>query len=394
MRQVVRNPTLFLPFAALAAVATQSPGLSSASGVYNSSETPPTLPWNTYNFCNAPHINALHYQLPPQAIAAGTLLHVSVVMRHHKRTPDNLAPLERSLGPPWDCASARTIWRGTCDAGQLTPGGLRDAARHGKDLWELYHARPGLVSASRPRQDEVWVRTSTEDRTMQVAGAMLAAMGAGTDAERPWAVYTQPSSIDSLVPAYACPAANGVRDAFEAVPAWTAHLQENAALKARLDAARTCNGHPLPCSGDANAPSCVSEADAASVFAIGDFEYDYIWHAAQNASTYTSLTFGAFFAELADALAAPTFAHRLALYVGHDGTLVRLLAGLGAVPLRWPAFGAEVVFEVWEVTGVRFVRVFYEGTVLGGMEWVRLDEFVGKLRALVPDRLFERCMGD
>ena len=27
---------------------------------------------------------------------------------------------------------ARTMWRGTCDAGQLTPGGLRDAARHGK----------------------------------------------------------------------------------------------------------------------------------------------------------------------------------------------------------------------------------------------------------------------
>jgi len=73
---------------------------------------------------------------------------------------------------------------------------------------------------------------------------------------------------------------------------------------------------------------------------------------------------------------------------------VCLLAGLGVVPLRWPAFGAEVVFEVWEVIGVRFVRVFHEGTVLDGMEWVRLDEFVGRLRALVPDGLFERCMGD
>ena len=68
--------------------------------------------------------------------------------------------------------------------------------------------------------------------------------------------------------------------------------------------ARTCNDHPLPCSD-----ACVSEADAASVFALGDFEYElrgspsralfplftprsYIWHAAQNASTYTSLTFG------------------------------------------------------------------------------------------------------
>ncbi|KAF8264862.1 histidine phosphatase superfamily [Lactarius quietus] len=430
MRQVVPNLPLLLPLTAPAATVVQSSGLASASGVYNSSETPPNLPWNTYNFCNAPHVNAAHYDLPPQASAADAqLLHVSVVMRHHKRTPDNLAPLEGTLGPPegavWDCTDAvqltydlggtaiahdattpaqqpfaRTMWRGTCDAGQLTPGGLRDAARHGKDLWELYHARLGLVSAY-VGPEEVWVRTSTEDRTMQVAGAMLGAMDAGAG---PWTVYTQPSSIDSLVPAYSCPTADAVRDAFEAVPAWTAHLNDNARLKARLDAvfgtagldawaswydhffdaltARTCNGHPLPCSGD-DPSVCVSEADAA-----------YIWHAAQNASTYTSLTFGAFFAELADALAAPTLAHPLSLYVGHDGSLVRLLAGLGAVPLRWPAFGAEVVFEVWEAVGVRFVRVFHEGTVLSGLEWVRLDEFVSRLRALVQDQLFEQCMGD
>jgi len=50
-----------------------------------------------------------------------------------------------------------------------------------------------------------------------------------------------------------------------------------------------------------------------------------------------------FFAELADALAVPTFTHRLSLYVGHDGTLVRLLGALGAIPLRWPSFGSEVV---------------------------------------------------
>lgn len=158
-------------------MAAQSPGLTSASGIYNSSETPPALPWNTYNFCNAPHVNAAHYELPPQAVAAAgpgaaRLLHVTVVMRHHKRTPDNLAPLERTLGPPggaaWDCAGAiqltydlggkaiahaattpaqhpfaRAMWRGTCDAGQLTPGGLRDAARHGK-----VRARPPFPARS------------------------------------------------------------------------------------------------------------------------------------------------------------------------------------------------------------------------------------------------------
>ena len=62
--------------------------LASASGVYNSSQTPSTLPWNTYNFCNAPHVNAAHYELPPNATfisnGGSQLIHVSVIMRHHK----------------------------------------------------------------------------------------------------------------------------------------------------------------------------------------------------------------------------------------------------------------------------------------------------------------------
>ena len=46
--------------------------------------------------------------------------------------------------------------------------------------------------------------------------------------------------IDSLVPGYACPVADAVRNAFKEVPAWTEHLSknqgENMLLKARLDA--------------------------------------------------------------------------------------------------------------------------------------------------------------
>ena len=58
-----------------------------------------------------------------------------------------------------------------------------------------------------------------------------------------------------------------------------------------------------------------------------------------------------------------------------------------------------------EAVGVRFVRVFYKSIVLSEMEWVQLNEFVGRLRALAPDlsfffestrarSLFEQCMGD
>ena len=69
----------------LGVLAQHSP-LASESGVYDSSETPVTLPWNTYNYCNAPHVNAAHYELPPHiaSMRGGKLVHVSVVMRHHK----------------------------------------------------------------------------------------------------------------------------------------------------------------------------------------------------------------------------------------------------------------------------------------------------------------------
>ena len=50
--------------------------------IYNSSITPKQLPFNTYNYCNAPHVNAAHYQ-PPDNVDA-VLKHVTIVMRHHK----------------------------------------------------------------------------------------------------------------------------------------------------------------------------------------------------------------------------------------------------------------------------------------------------------------------
>lgn len=57
-------------------------GLASADGVYNTSFTPSSLPWNTYNYCNAPHVNTAHYTLPNASDAK--LVYMNVVIRHHK----------------------------------------------------------------------------------------------------------------------------------------------------------------------------------------------------------------------------------------------------------------------------------------------------------------------
>lgn len=56
--------------------------LSSANGVYDTSTTPSNLPWNTYNYCNAPHVNTEHYTLPD--INGAKLVYINAVIRHHK----------------------------------------------------------------------------------------------------------------------------------------------------------------------------------------------------------------------------------------------------------------------------------------------------------------------
>ena len=56
--------------------------LASATGVYDTSQTPADLPWDTYNYCNAPHVSAEHYAKPN--VSDATLVYLNTVMRHHK----------------------------------------------------------------------------------------------------------------------------------------------------------------------------------------------------------------------------------------------------------------------------------------------------------------------
>ncbi|KIN93474.1 hypothetical protein M404DRAFT_171145 [Pisolithus tinctorius Marx 270] len=418
--------------------------LTSTPSVYNASITPSNLPWDTYNYCNAPHVNLDHYSFPNESGAR--LRFVVVVMRHHKRTPDNLYLSERTLNPitGWDCSSiipqsyaggtaqiftetstpflhpfADRIWAGTCDSGQLTREGLDDAIKHGRDFWGVYHDRLGFLE--HVNEKEIYVRTSTEPRTQQAAGAMLYGMDPNT-ASKQWPVYMQPDIIDSLVPNYACPVAGQLRAEAQAMSSWMDHLVQHESLQRRLDetlgttgldawnswydhffdtfTARTCHGHPLPCNVSG---ACVSQEDAKMVFSIGDWEYNYIFNDAPQASQYVKLTFGVFFAELADTLRHVHVVgvqgrpkHKLHMYVGHDGSMVRLAAGLGlgrANGLRWPAMGSEIVMEVWHASDdIAYMRILREGSPAPPpLDWILLSEFIQLLEDLVPESLGVLC---
>ncbi|EIW81638.1 phosphoglycerate mutase-like protein [Coniophora puteana RWD-64-598 SS2] len=417
-------------------------GCNIFSGVYNSSLTPSHLPWNTYNYCNAPHVNAERYSRPTDPDAH--LVYLNSMMRHHKRTPDNLYPNERELNPAsgwdWECGSqayldyvdgtapvfpqssvpdghpfASAVWNGSCGAGQLTREGLEDAVQHGKDFWSVYHSTLGFLDEV--VEEDIYIRTSNEPRTHHVAGGFLYGTDPGTWAAR-WRLHTQPALIDSLVPSYSCPVANAIRSAYQLAPEWTEHLLRNQDLQTRLGetlgvkglqawmswydhffdtlTSRTCHGHPLPCNASG---ACVLEEDAMRVFALGDWEYNYIWNAAENASEYTRLTFGVMFKELADNLKrfqAGKETYKLRLYIGHDGSMIRLASGLGLganTPLRWPAMGSEVHIEVWrDVSGFDFVRVMHDGIPVQSLDWIPFSRFVELLEEQVPADIYGSCM--
>jgi hypothetical protein len=75
-------------------------------------------------------------------------------------------------------------------------------------------------------------------------------------------------------------------------------------------------------------------------------------------SLHNLYSLGVMFGELARDFAAlrdgrESFKARL--HVGHDGTMIRLAAGLGLgerQSLRWPAMGSEIIMEVYRLTPI------------------------------------------
>lgn len=208
---------------------------------------------------------------------------------------------------------------------------LTRAVRGAQDFWSVYARKLGFLTSV--NEKDMFVRTSVETRTMQVASGLLVGMDRSF-ATKTFPVTTQPSpvgtarpsraivadgvaQIDSIPPNYPCNKAGNIRNAYQAVPAWLDHIQANMGLKMRLDAmlgtaglsdwavwcrspvylslskllmtspddhffdtftSRTCNGHPLPC--NTTTGQCVTDQDARTVFSIGDFEYKYAPHPA------------------------------------------------------------------------------------------------------------------
>lgn len=376
--------------------------------IFNSSSLPEGTPYGTYNWCNMPHVRAQEY---PVASDEYELEYVEVIHRHHKRTPyaSNTFPRENY---PWSCddeglfyhaqplnppgnVSAPTYWsvytspsnpfaptsgfNGSCQFPQITRGGLDDAYQHGLDLWSVYGELLRFLDPQTAREQSSF-RVTNNVITSQVASMLIPGFFANASAQQASVpLHVQPATVDSLEPVYACNAATALAALYgvgSSAPSsnWTAHLAASSPLFAALDAisgvnvsstdwhqswdhyfdslsSRLCHAKPLPCR-TGSPTDCVSPAQAAAVFRLGQWEYSYLYRDAVESLAYAVGGFGVWVGELAANLRGVVdddvdrrvrFRHNTA----HDGSLARLLALLQVDRMVWPGMGAEVVFELY-----------------------------------------------
>jgi hypothetical protein len=196
---------------------------------------------------------------------------------------------------------------------------------------------------------------------------------------QPYPLHIQPSSIDSLEPAYPCPFADSLYSSYALGsnnPNWTTHLNLSAPLFKILDSisgvpendtgfhksldhyfdnlsSRQCHSKPLPCKIDFPS-TCVTQSTADTVYRLGQYEYAYIYRSAPQSLAYSVARYGVWIAELAQHIREAIFGLNTVLYrhsVAHDGSISAILSILQVDVMVWPGMGAELVFEVYSRKG-------------------------------------------
>ncbi|KAF2089877.1 histidine acid phosphatase-like protein [Saccharata proteae CBS 121410] len=401
-----------------------------------------------YDWCNMPHVRTTEYPTPGDDYL---LTYVEVIHRHHKRTPyqANTFPKENY---DWYCSdeelfyyadhlggggrsSAQTYWQvawdesyplapegfnGTCQFPQITGGGLDDSAQHGLDLFDVYHDL--LKFLPNTMNGSVKYRVTNNVITSQVAGKVVGAMYYPA---WPTPLQIQPDSIDSLEPAYSCPASSDLYNAYavgSTNSSWLAHLDASQPLFNELDAisgvdsddsgwhqswdhyfdnlsARQCHDKPLPCNESLPAKNnpgpCVSQEQADTVYRLGQYEYSYQYRDNPQSLPAAVSSFGIWCAELAEHIRDSISGNSNIVYrhnVAHDGSVARLLSILQVNVMVWPGMGSEVVFELYQNRKTQnwHIRVLWGGKVLtsssptlGRMDMLDVSVFLAYIDGLV-----------
>ncbi|XP_070258358.1 testicular acid phosphatase [Myotis yumanensis] len=295
--------------------------------------------------------------LLPQALGEGPLVFVAVVFRHGDRAPLVSYPTD----PHKEAVS--TLWpRGL---GQLTSEGVRQQLELGRFLRSRYEA----FLSPEYRREEVYVRSTDFDRTLESAQANLAGLfpeaspGRPEAAWRPIPVHTVPVTEDKLLrfPTRSCPRYHQLlREATEAaeyqtaLEGWTdflAHLENCTGLSLVGEPLRRAwkvldtlmcqraHGLPLPSWASPDVLQTLAQISALDIGAhVGPPR------AAEKAQLTGGILLDAILANFSrvQRLGLPL---KMVMYSAHDSTLLALQGALGLYDGHTPPYAACLGFE-------------------------------------------------
>ncbi|XP_010367865.1 testicular acid phosphatase [Rhinopithecus roxellana] len=295
--------------------------------------------------------------LPPRALPEGPLVFVALVFRHGDRAPLASYPTD----PHKQVAS--TLWpRGL---GQLTREGVRQQLELGRFLRSRYEA----FLSPEYRREEVYIRSTDFDRTLESAQANLAGLfpeaapGSPEAYWRPIPVHTVPVAEDKLLrfPMRSCPRyhellreATEATEYQEALEGWTGFLTrlENftglslvgeplrRAWKV-LDTlmCQQAHGLPLPAWASPDVLRTLAQISALDIGAhVGPPR------AAEKAQLTGGILLNAILANFSrvQRLGLPL---KMVMYSAHDSTLLALQGALGLYDGHTPPYAACLGFE-------------------------------------------------
>ncbi|XP_059521883.1 testicular acid phosphatase [Myotis daubentonii] len=295
--------------------------------------------------------------LLPQALVEGPLVFVAVVFRHGDRAPLASYPTD----PHKEAVS--TLWpRGL---GQLTSEGVRQQLELGRFLRSRYEA----FLSPEYRREEVYVRSTDFDRTLESAQANLGGLfpeagpGRPEAAWRPIPVHTVPVTEDKLLrfPTRSCPRYHELlREATEApeyqraLEGWTdflAHLENCTGLSLVGEPLRRAwkvldtlmcqraHGLPLPSWASPDVLQTLAQISALDIGAhVGPPR------AAEKAQLTGGILLDAILANFSrvQRLGLPL---KMVMYSAHDSTLLALQGALGLYDGHTPPYAACLGFE-------------------------------------------------
>jgi len=380
------------------------------------------------------------------------LIKVQVITRHGDRTP--LVTLD-NFDEKWECDDARSLsftkrggaqssaltenyyeiprsypfnvlWKGSCDAGQLTAKGSRQHYELGKTLREIYVDRlgflPKVVQTPEEGRQAVYVRSTDYKRTQDSARFLLSGLypASTTLTKTPaFRLATRPTLMDSLNPStlkdnWKCPRLNQLLDEIAKTPEMSSFYSSTEEFRKRVRDAinpsalfnrepsmvdfmevfmtRICNKIELPCFSK----DCVVSKDVDKVQELVAQEFELRLRGLKISKSINQLEMGLFLKELTESLTKTRPAFEL--YSGHDTSLSGILALLDAEDLRCPPYASNLIVELWRMKSStrKLIRFIYNGNVLktkwmdfkNGCDLQVYQEYVNRL---IPKDFAKAC---